>query len=324
MRMIGTIPTADAAERFSDYLLTQKIGNMVEESTPNGSWSVWVENDDDLDRGKSELSTFLANPTSGKYQTAARADKIRKQDEKAQQRRQRQFIDVRTSWGQPRQWAVPLTLLLIIVSCAVSLLTGSMGVGPMRHDILNKLFIIPEDRDAFLTWFAHHSAVWQQNEKIVYARYALSYLARGQVWRLFTSIFIHLSIMHLVFNMFWLRDLGGMIERQRSTWLLFWLVLISAIISEIVEFLWSAPTVSGGMSGVVYALAGYVWIKNRYEPQLGLRISNESGYIMIAWLFICMTGWVGPIANAAHVSGLIVGLIMGYIPVAFRRLRRIR
>ena len=35
--------------------------------------------------------------------------------------------------------------------------------------------------------------------------------------------------------------------------------------------------------------------------------------IMIAWLFICMTGLVGPVANAAHVGGLVAGATLGLL-----------
>ena len=69
--MIGTIPTDADAERFSDYLVTQQIGNMVEESAA-GDWSVWVENDDHLDRAKSELHAFLQNPADAKVRRRRR------------------------------------------------------------------------------------------------------------------------------------------------------------------------------------------------------------------------------------------------------------
>ena len=84
MRMIGTIPNDTDAERFSDYLLTQQIGNMVEESAA-GDWAVWIENDDHIDRGKSELHAFLHHPMDPKYGAATRAaEGIRKEQEKKQ------------------------------------------------------------------------------------------------------------------------------------------------------------------------------------------------------------------------------------------------
>ena len=39
---------------------------------------------------------------------------------------------------------------------------------------------------------------------------------------------------------------------------------------------------------------------------------------MMAWLFICMTGFMGPIANAAHVIGLVVGAAYAAVPVAWQ------
>jgi len=41
---------------------------------------------------------------------------------------------------------------------------------------------------------------------------------------------------------------------------------------------------------------------------------------MLGWLVLCMTGLIGPIANAAHFSGLIVGILLGYGPVVRRRI----
>jgi GlpG protein len=141
---------------------------------------------------------------------------------------------------------------------------------------------------------------------------------------LITPTFVHWSFFHLLFNLFWLRDLGAMIELGRGSLRLAALVLAAALISCFAEFVWELPTVGsfGGMSGVVYALFGYVWIKNRYEPYKGLVISKESATIMIAWLFLCMTGLLGPIANAAHVAGLLAGAATGYVPYGYKRLKR--
>jgi GlpG protein len=152
--------------------------------------------------------------------------------------------------------------------------------------------------------------------------YWLSTMRSGQVWRLVSDIFVHWSILHLLFNMFWLRDLGGMIERQRGGVKLLALVLVTALLSNFAEYVWSFPVASGGMSGVVYGLFGYVWMKGRFERQLGMGVSRETVFIMLAWLVLCMTGLIGPIANAAHVAGLLVGVVVGYAPSVTRRLTR--
>jgi GlpG protein len=151
----------------------------------------------------------------------------------------------------------------------------------------------------------------------------LDQFRHGEFWRLFTPMFLHWDPLHLIFNLFWLRDLGGMIETRRGSWRMLGLVLAAALISNFAQFAWTLPGVDnfGGMSGVVYALFGYVWIKNRYQPSMGLNISKETSLIMIAWLFLCMTGLVGPIANTAHVAGLIVGAATAWAPYAYKRVR---
>src|SRR5437879_2828841 len=159
MRMIGTIPHAEHAERFSDYLVTQGIENMVEESSTGGGWTVWVEHDDHLERGRSELAAFQKNPGDAKYdKLAARAPTIRKEQARQQERRRRHFVDVRTSWSQPQQWAAPVTLSLIALSIVVSVATGSIGFGPKREALLDKLMFTSRDEQAFAQWQIEHAA----------------------------------------------------------------------------------------------------------------------------------------------------------------------
>jgi GlpG protein len=322
MRMIGTIPRGEDAERFSDYLLTQNVDNMVEESASggaNGNWSVWIEHDDDLDRGKSELTSFLQNPSNPKYDRAGHAEKIRKQETKAQERRAKKYIDVRTSWGQPRQWAAPATIILAVICVFVGVATQ---LGRKMDPVGNWLSIEDFAREqAYLDHMQRthglepgEMPLWNKN---------LAAVRQGQVWRLVTPMFLHFSPMHLLFNLLWLVQLGRMIEVQRGTLRFVLLVLVSSVIANLAEYLWSGPTF-GGMSAVNYALFGYIWIKGRFEPQLGLSVGEQTSIILIAWLFLCMTGWMGPVANAAHVAGLIVGAAIAFTPYLFRRLSRKR
>ena len=320
--MIGTIPTDADAERFSDYLVTQQIGNMVEESAA-GDWAVWIEHDDHLDRAKSELHAFLQNPADGKYGAATRqAETLRKQQEKKQQKKRTQYVDVRTRWGQPSQWNAPLTLILIALACVISVGANSMRLGGSepREPAMNTLMFASRDQAAFEKWFDAHPELESRSRVAIFTAYWVDHLKRGQVWRLVTPIFVHLSILHLLFNMFWLRDLGGMIELQRGTRILLLIVFACAILPNIAQYYRSGPSF-GGMSGVVYGLFGYVWIKGRYQPYLGIGIGQQSAMIMIAWLLLCMTGLVGPVANTAHVVGLLVGAAIAYGPIGWKKLR---
>ena len=68
-----------------------------------------------------------------------------------------------------------------------------------------------------------------------------------------------------------------------------------------------------GMSGVVYALFGYIWMKGLYQPEQGMILHPNTITIMLFWLVLCMTGFVGPIANAAHFMGLAAGVAFGVL-----------
>src|SRR5688572_7451264 len=122
MRHIGSIPDETDATRFGDYLLSAGMKNHVEEGSDG--WAVWVEDDDKLDAAKAELDAFRANPADARYDAATnRAEKIRINEEKAQERRRRQFRDVRTSFGASQQLAQPVTILLVAISMIVGLAT---------------------------------------------------------------------------------------------------------------------------------------------------------------------------------------------------------
>jgi len=142
-------------------------------------------------------------------------------------------------------------------------------------------------------------------------------LRRGQLWRLVTPIFIHFGILHIIFNMWWLRDLGSAVEFRRGSLRFLLLVLTIAVTSNLAQFAYSGPSF-GGMSGVVFGLFGYIWMKSRFDYNSGFHMPPNTVFWMIAWFALCFTGYVGSIANAAHGVGLGVGIMLGYLPKAIR------
>lgn len=137
-------------------------------------------------------------------------------------------------------------------------------------------------------------------------------IRQGEIWRLFTPMFIHFGIIHILFNMLWLRDLGSMIEARQSTWHLALLVLAIAAVSNAAQYFMRGP-VFGGMSGVVYGLLGYIWIRGKFDPASGLFVHQSTVTMMVIWFFLCYTGLLGSIANTAHAVGLVMGMAWGYL-----------
>jgi len=291
MRSAGTLTNAAHAERLCDYLLTLGIETRI--APEDNTWTLWVLDDDHLTRVKEILSKFQQNPSAAEFVRAAdRAAEIRRNELEAARQARRNFVDMRSRWVYGvRGGHRPLTWALIGLSILATVVTG-MG----------------SDNSPVTRWLVMASYEIGGG----YVRWAgLSEIRAGQLWRLVTPIFIHFNVLHIIFNMFWLRDLGSLIEVRKGSWFLGVLTLVIAVLSNLVQYLWSGPNF-GGMSGVVYGLLGYVWIKGRLYPSAGLSLQGNTVTIMLAWLGLCFTGLLGPIANGAHVGGLAVGCAIAY------------
>jgi GlpG protein len=314
MRMIGTLPDEQQAMAFGDYLLTLGIENQVEQGSDG--WLVWVWRDEHLERAAEELARFRAGTAAIPYaNVASEAQILRRQQQRQMERLRRNYYDVRTRWATPQQWNIPLTLTLIVISAIVAVATGlGTGTGPVASKVMSWLMI------AKVEFHPEQQLIeWQ----------GLSDLTSGQVWRAITPIFLHFGIIHLLFNMLWLRDLGGIIEKTRGSGILAWIVLASAVIPNLAQYwapefpkLGQPNPLFGGMSGVVYALFGYAWIKSRFEPWLGLYINDATRTIMLGWLVFTMIVRVIPVANTAHFVGLLTGVAIAGAPILWRKWRR--
>ncbi len=147
----------------------------------------------------------------------------------------------------------------------------------------------------------------------------LKNIVHGEVWRLVTPIFLHFGILHLVFNMSALTALGTMIEVRKGTLRLAGLVLVTAVVSNLGQYLYMERIDPGefhpfgGISGVLCGFFGYVWMKGLYQPEEGMIMHPNSIILGLLWIVLCMTGELGPIANAAHVVGLVVGVAFGVL-----------
>lgn len=141
------------------------------------------------------------------------------------------------------------------------------------------------------------------------------------VWRYFTHALMHFSVMHILFNLLWWWYLGGIVEKRLGTGKLVVITIISALLSGYVQHKFSGPWF-GGLSGVVYALMGYVWLRGERDPESGIYLQRGLITFALIWL---IAGWFDlfgmSIANGAHVTGLVVGLVMAFADTLHARKR---
>lgn len=190
-----------------------------------------------------------------------------------------------TGDAAPLAGIAPVTVALIVASVAVALLSN-LG---SSVSTLFPLFIAEPGSAGFQS------------------------ILSGQVWRLLTPIFIHFGVMHVLFNMMWLWDLGGFIERRKGWPFFVGFILAVGIASNVAQYVIEGSPFFGGMSGVVYGLLGYVWMNGRRNPQSGFGLHKQTAVMMFGWYVLCWTGLLGPIANWAHTAGLVIGIAVGFI-----------
>ncbi len=343
MRQLATLPNADAAQTLADYLQTLRIDTRLER-LPDG-WMVWVLDEDRLPQARKERDAFTQNPSDPRFAVARRdAEALRRRLRKEEEEQAVAPAPPRSEPLGPARvgpWTRGLigVCVLVFVLDAGYVFVQNRSQGPLTALGL-ALHLAPDAKtppspiEQALA-FSSYEMKLSANGKEVILPWPRQILA-GQVWRLVTPIFLHFGPFHLLFNMVFLHLLGGMIEERRGPWRYLLLGLVCAVLSNAAQYGLSAiawengrvalqmPALFGGMSGVLYGLFGYVWMKGRYEPALGLALSPRLVFWMIAWLFLCMTGVFGPIANIAHVTGLIVGVVIGAAPHLWRQVRGTR
>lgn len=277
MRLIGQLSSEEQARRFGDFLLSRGIHHQIE-AEGDGHWAIWIQEEDRVIEAQQGLARFQSDPNAVEFAEAVRLARQHRKANTAQEPaappRSRALGRVLPQFGA--FGAGPLTFVFIALCVAVA--------------VVSRL-----GKDAGLL---QHLLLW------------LPAVAHGEVWRLVTPIFVHFGVLHLLFNLLWLFQLGSMIERRLGTSTLAALVLGTAALSNLAQYLAGGPNF-GGMSGVVYALAGYVWMRGKHDPNADVYLDPQSIQWLLIWLVLCLTGLLGPVANTAHVVGLLAGAAWG-------------
>ena len=137
----------------------------------------------------------------------------------------------------------------------------------------------------------------------------------GEWWRLFTCIFLHIGIIHLLMNMYALFFIGMLLEPHLRRLRYLSAYLLSGVAASTASLWYHTDTISAGASGAVFGMYGFFLamltgslIEKKTRRTLLLSILFFVGYNLA-------NGLKGGIDNAAHIGGLVSGIIIGYASI---------
>ncbi|RMH70375.1 MAG: rhomboid family intramembrane serine protease [Gemmatimonadetes bacterium] len=289
MRSVGEFAEKEKALQFGTYLATQGIENEIRKDGAD-LWGVWVYQEAHVETARTDFNLYRENPQHPKFKIALKHDtllgKIPAKKENTSPPANDNVIDMRERWASGRIGGDTYLTKMVIIACVVT-------------------FIYTEYID-------QHNAVFNL------LRTSYRMISAGEIWRFVTPIFWHGDVFHILFNMYWLHHFGGMIEVLKGKRFYLMLMLSAAIISNFGQYFLVGPYF-GGMSGVVYGLFGFIWMKSRFEPFSGFFIDKVLVILMMGWFVACFVGIIPNVANWAHGFGLLVGVVFGYAPTAWRK-----
>jgi len=138
----------------------------------------------------------------------------------------------------------------------------------------------------------------------------------AQPWRILTSNYVHIGIVHILLNMWCLWNLGRLMEKFLGPLITIAVYLLTALGASTLSLAWNPLRASAGASGAIFGITG-VLISVLYFGKLNLTpesVKSLLGYVVRFALINLVYGFVVVrIDNMAHLGGLVSGLLIGLL-----------
>lgn len=143
------------------------------------------------------------------------------------------------------------------------------------------------------------------------------FVLNGWYWQLITAMFVHVNIVHLLGNMFFLLIFGLRAEELFAFEEYFAIYFLSGLAGNSLTLLFEPSMVSAGASGAIFGLFGActIYIKRAVGQSI-------IGALLFSF-FLLMINSGGNVNNLAHLGGLVAGLLIGYVLASRRKLRAV-
>lgn len=203
--------------------------------------------------------------------------------------------------------------------------------GPKElQELLTKLRSTPYWRglyDEFL------ESAKEKKEEWHYSGPMFEKIQKGEYWRTFTPCLLHGNLLHILFNLMWIVVLGYQIERKIGTLKTILFVLITGIFSNTCQYLMSGPNFLG-ISGVVVAMAGFIYMRQKRAPWEGYLLHSSTVLFLAIFVFAMFvvqsvsfflelysnSSFSPGIANTAHIAGGVFGIFLGSFKIFAKKL----
>jgi membrane associated rhomboid family serine protease len=185
---------------------------------------------------------------------------------------------------------MPVTSVLVGLNVLVFALMTLFGVSPVSPEI-----------EQLKTWGADWGPLT---------------LTANQYWRILTSNYVHIGIIHIALNMWCLWNLGALAERIFDRWTYVLTYTACGIGGSIVGLWWSPTLVAAGASGAIFGIAGALiaalYLGRLPVPPSAIKATLRS-LLSFAGYNLFFGAVVPGISNAAHLGGLVTGLGLGAV-----------
>jgi membrane associated rhomboid family serine protease len=137
-------------------------------------------------------------------------------------------------------------------------------------------------------------------------------IVAGQYWRLITSVFLHVGVIHLLLNSYGLFLFGNLVENVFGSARFAAIYLITGFCASAASFAFGGPQrVAAGASGAIFGLLGAWLAYNWRRRELSLAQANVRGAALLIAINLVLGFSVPGIDNTAHVGGLVAGILAG-------------
>jgi len=165
-------------------------------------------------------------------------------------------------------------------------------------------------------WNSNYDAMLRSAQLVIWGSNLGDRTLHGEWWRLFTSLFLHGSLLHLAFNMIALWQVGQLVERLFGSLRFGALYLVAGLCGGIASVMWNPHVNSVGASGAIFGIVGGLFAFMRRENSgIPPTVVNDLRGTLLPFLaFNLAAGFLYPHTdNAAHIGGLVGGWLAGHL-----------